>query len=91
MGWIILFVLSTALVVGFVLLAFNTSKETDEQYKESGMSKNQIRALAWFVGIAICILAALIEWFIVVRNPDEETGFQPTNEAVELAEHFVAE
>lgn len=82
MGWILLFAISLALIFGFLTLIFTVSKETDEQVGESGLSKNQIRAIAWTVGVVICIIAALIEYVIVIRgnNDEENSSIQMNNE-----------
>ena len=74
MGWIILFILSTLLILGFLALAFNVSKESDETYGNTNFSKNQIRVLGWVVGIIICIIAAVIEFYIVIKDDPEESS-----------------
>jgi len=84
MGWILLFAISLALIFGFLAVIFTVSKESDEQAGESGLSKNQIRAIAWTVGVIICIAAALIEYVIVIRGSDEEdnSSIQMSSEEV---------
>ena len=62
-----LFVMSIILLGLGLAWGLSVAKESDEQAGESHFTKNQLRAMAWVAVILIALIAALIEYFIVVR------------------------
>ena len=63
---IILFVLTFVIFIIGGWAAFTLSKPQDEEYGESKLTKNQIRLIGWGVAILIALMAAVIEYFIVI-------------------------
>ncbi|MGF1572406.1 MAG: hypothetical protein ACFCU1_04975 [Sumerlaeia bacterium] len=67
MGWIILFVLSIVLLGGMIAVFYSVAKESDTQYKDTAFTNNQVRLFFWIVAILLCVLAAGVEYVLVVR------------------------
>lgn len=57
----------TAIVFGFAgWLALRVAKPNDEEIEGSRLTKNQVRALAWLVAVAIAAIGAIIEFKIIL-------------------------
>lgn len=67
MGWILLFALSFILIGGMIIGFYHLAKESDTQYKDTRFSRNQILLFCWVIAILICVLAAGLEYLIVIR------------------------
>ncbi|MDK2971648.1 MAG: hypothetical protein PWP23_1403 [Candidatus Sumerlaeota bacterium] len=65
---IVLFTI-TLIVFGFMgWLALTVAKSADEEVEGSRLTKNQWRAMAWLVAVLVCLVAALIEYKIILGN-----------------------
>lgn len=53
-------------ILGAVL--FTLSRENDKPYGNSGLTGNQWRILAWVGVIVLGLIAAVIEFFVLVRR-----------------------
>jgi len=53
------------LMVLFLGTMFALSEETDEEEVYWGLTRNQLRLLAWGVAIGICLVGAGIEFWIL--------------------------
>lgn len=66
MGTILILFIATLVIFGALgLAAYKVASDDDEEYGDTGMSKNTMRLLAWGVAILICLAAAFIEWKII--------------------------
>lgn len=63
---LVLFVVSLAVLAGFLGLAFHISRDADRK-EGSGPSDNQWRLIAWVVAILAALVAAVVEFFVVVK------------------------
>ncbi len=67
MGWILLFLLSFVLLGLMIFIFWTVGKESDSQYGNTSFTKNQVRLFFWVLGIMLCVVAALVEYLIVIR------------------------
>lgn len=49
-------------------LLFTLSRENDSPYKNTGLTGNQWRLFAWLGVIVLGLMAALVEFFVLVRH-----------------------
>lgn len=52
-------------ILGAVL--FTLSRENDKPYRDTGLTGNQWRMLAWVGVIVLGLIAAVIEFFVLVK------------------------
>jgi hypothetical protein len=66
---VLLLFFGTLMALGLLgALLFTLSRENDKPYADSGLTGNQWRLLAWLGVIVLGLLAAVIEFFVLVKR-----------------------